>query len=388
MNSLQLSPKQLQEICHDFTNKPNGINTLLSIMLNSLMKAERKDFLVSNHCHGNKANGYRSLRGLGIGEQIELAIPRDRLGQFKPLLLEVMREQQDMLNELCFELYANGLTTRQIEGITENIYGKKLSKSAVSRITESLYEDMKAFRERPLEPHYPIIYLDATYVKTKRETVSSEAYYVVLGVKLDKTREVLGIYNAPTESASTWDSICQDLKERGIQRIELAIIDDLKGLDQRIEKHFACRIQKCVLHLKRRLLSQSKTSHRAELAQDLKDIFCVGKHDSLSASTERAKACYQKWKKYYPQALAILADKDKLSYYLTYLHYENEVQNMIYTTNQIERLNKSFKRTLKIRNSMPNVDSVLTLMSKTAIDMGETTYRYPLSRFADSLLFS
>lgn len=128
-------------------------------MLNSLMKAERKDFLDSNHCHGNKANGYRSLRGLGIGESIELAVPRDRLGQFKPLLLETMREQQETLNELCFELYANGLTTRQIEGITENIYGKKLSKSAVSRITESLYEEMKAFRERPLDPHITPLFI-------------------------------------------------------------------------------------------------------------------------------------------------------------------------------------------------------------------------------------
>ncbi|MCW9710751.1 IS256 family transposase [Avibacterium sp. 21-586] len=387
MTTLQLSPSQLQAICNEFTEKPNGINMLLSIILNILMKAERKDFLTTSNGDGNKANGYRSLRGLGIGESIELSIPRDRLGQFKPLLLEVMREQQDTLNELCFELYANGLTTCQVEDITESIYGKKLSKSAVSRIIESLYEEMKAFQERQLERHYPLIYLDATYVKTKRRTVSSEAYYVVLGVKQDKTREVLGIYNAPTESASTWDNICQDLKDRGIQQIQLAIIDDLKGLELTIEKHFACRVQKCVLHLKRRLLNQSKTSHRTELGQDLKDVFRVGKHDSLSATLARAKSCYQKWRKYYPQALAILADEDKLSDYLTYLHYENEVQNMIYTTNQIERLNKSFKRVLKIRNSMPSVDSVLTLMSKVAIDMGETTYRYPLSRFADSVLF-
>lgn len=209
-----------------------------------------------------------------------------------------MKEQQETLNDLCFELYANGLTTRQIEGITENVYGKKLSKSAVSRITESLYEEMKAFRERPLASDYPIIYLDATYVKTKRETVSSEAYYVVVGIKQDRTREVLGIYNAPTESASTWDIICQDLKERGAERIQLAIIDDLKGLEQTIEKHFNCRVQKCVVHLKRRLLSQIKTKHRAALAQDLKDVFHVGKEDNLSASVQRAKACYQKWKKY------------------------------------------------------------------------------------------
>lgn len=198
----------------------------------------------------------------------------------------------------------------------------------------------------------------------------------------------MGIYNAPTESASTWDIICQDLKDRGIQRIQLAIIDDLKGLEQTVEKHFNCRVQKCVVHLKRHLLSQSKTNHRTELAKDLKEVFRVGKEDNLSASTERAKACYQKWKKYYPQSLAILTDEGKLSYYLTYLHYESEIQNMIYTTNQIERLNKSFKRTLKIRNSMPSVDSVLTLMSKVAIDMGETAYRYPLNRFSNSVLFS
>ena len=152
-----------------------------------------------------------------MGEVLALQVSRDRMGDFKPMLLNIMRDQSDPLNELCFELYAKGLTTRDIESITQRIYGQQLSKSQVSRITNRLSGAMKVFWERELEEHYPIIYLDATFVKTKRERVSSEAYYVVLIVLPDMTREVIGFYNAPTESADFWDEICQDLKQRGLK---------------------------------------------------------------------------------------------------------------------------------------------------------------------------
>ena len=149
---------------------------MLEMTLNAFMKAERDAHL--SETQNNKGNGYRRINGLGIGEALQLNIPRDRLSQFKPWILEVMRESQDTMNELFFELYAKGLTTRDIESITQSLYGKQLSSSSISRITQTFSEEMAVFRSRPIDQHYPIIYLDATFISTRREQVSKEAYYI------------------------------------------------------------------------------------------------------------------------------------------------------------------------------------------------------------------
>lgn len=386
MNNLTLNPEQIQVALNDLLSKPEGLNRVLEMALNSFMKAERSNYLSKQP--NNKGNGYRPVSGLGIGESLSLQVPRDRLNQFKPWILNVMKEQGDTLNELCFELYAKGLTTRDIESVAESIYGQKLSRSAVSRITKSLSAEMQDFREQQLLSYYPIIYLDATYVKTKRDRVSSEAYYIVLAVKPDMTREVIGIYNSPTESAGVWDDILLDLKRRGLAQTDLVVVDDLTGLDTAIERHFNTKVQKCVLHLKRNVLRRVRQSDRKAMAEDLAYVFNLEeRNDNRVELTIRARWLYEKWSNKY-QHLTLFNDDNKLHYYCTYLEFEPEIRNMIYTTNWIERLNKSFKRTLKIRNSMPSVDSVLTLLSKVALDINNHTYQYPVSRFAKSNLFN
>ncbi len=386
MNNLTLNPEQIQVAVNDLLAKPDGLNRVLELALNSFMKAERSNYLSDKP--NNKGNGYRPIAGLGLGESLSLQVPRDRLNQFKPWILNIMKEQGETLNELCFELYAKGLTTRDIESITESIYGQKLSRSAVSRITKSLSQEMQNFREQKLLSYYPIIYLDATYVKTKRDRVSSEAYYIALAVKPDMTREVIGIYNSPTESAGIWDDILKDLKLRGLVQTDLVVIDDLTGLDTAIERHFDAKVQKCVLHLKRNILRRVRQTDRTDMAEDLAYVFNLSeRNDDRDEFKIRAKWLYDKWSKRY-QHLKVFNDQDKLQYYCTYLDFEPDIRNMIYTTNWIERLNKSFKRTLKIRNSMPSVESVLRLLSKVALDINNNTYQYPVSRFIKSNLFN
>ena len=137
MDTLKLNSAQIQVAIDQLTTQPDGLNKLMEIALNSLMRAERSAYLEAAQS-GNKANGYRAINGFGIGDSLALQVPRDRLGLFKPMLLNIMKDQSDGLNELCFELYAKGLTTRDIESITHRIYGQQLSKSQVSRITNSL----------------------------------------------------------------------------------------------------------------------------------------------------------------------------------------------------------------------------------------------------------
>lgn len=351
------------------------------------MKAERDQFLPESL--NNKGNGFRKVNGLGISESLALRIPRDRLSQFKPLILEIMRKSNTQLEELCFELYYKGLTTREIEDITENIYGKKLSKSKISNINKIFYKDMELFRKRQIQSHYPIIYIDATFINTRRvDSVSKEAYYIVLGVKQDMTREIIGIYNQPTESASHWKEIFDDLKSRGLQQCDLLVSDNLSGINSVVELQFeGISIQQCVLHLKRNILRKTLMKHRREMADDLKVVFDMDKvDDELEKAFERANNFAEKWSKYYPHVKKF-SDENEIQYYFSYLKFDYKIRRMIYTTNWIERFNKSIKRTTKIRNSMPSIDSVLTLISKVASEQNNSTYSYPIYNLQEEKLF-
>ena len=178
------------------------------------------------------------------------------------------------------------------------------------------------------------------------------------------------------------------MKDRGLRETKLFIIDNLTGLDSAIEKHFPAQIQKCVLHLKRYILQRVKKQHREILAFDLADIFQIDKtDDSLQEALSRAKACSSKWSKLYP-FLKLLSNKRQMIYYFEYLNYDYRIRSMIYTTNWIERLNKDFKRVIKIRNSMPNVDSVLTLLAKVSMSLNNSRYTYPVHRLRNEMIFN
>ncbi|MFQ5470476.1 MAG: transposase, partial [Gammaproteobacteria bacterium] len=205
---------------------------------------------------------------------------------------------------------------------------------------------------------------------------------------LDTLSGTVCIDNAPTESASIWHEIIADLKQRGLKQCQLFVTDDLQGLDNAIEKHFEkISIQKCVLHLKRNLLKKVRQTHRAQLADDLASLFDLDlADDTLDDAVKRANKIWQRWQPLY-RHLGILNDPDRLRYYFTYLDFHPKIRNMIYTTNWIERLNKDFKRTIKFRNAMPSVQSVMTLLSKVAIDKNESRYRYPIHRLSLDSMF-
>ena len=389
MSKIELNNNQVQQSLDNIALKEGGLNTLLTMTLNSFMKAERQIFLDTNDNKKNKSNGYRKVKGFGVGSGLELSIPRDRLGNFKPIIMDIMKESQDTMNDLIFELYSSGLSTRQIEKISKNIYGKKLSKSSVSRITTEFYDDMKIWMNRKLDKNYPIIFIDATFISTKRvDNVSKEAYFVVLGVKADMTREILGLYNNPIESSGAWDDVLKDLKARGLKNCDLVVSDNLTGLGEVIQMNFdKINHQKCVVHLKRNILNKVKKIDKESIRIDLKYIFDIdNKDDKQKAAFKRATEIYKKWNKKY-KAFDLFNDEEAFNYYTTYLKYSYEIRKMIYTTNWIERLNKDYKRVINFRNSMPSYDSVLTLLSKISIDLNEGRYKYKIHKLSNDKLF-
>jgi putative transposase len=377
---MQLSKVQIQSVLTDLVSRENGLNELLSLTINALMLGERQAHLSSSY-EANKGNGYRYGTAFGLGKQIELKIPRDRLGAFKPIALLLLREQETYLREACFELYSKGLTTAQVGEVLEKLYGTHYSSSSISLINKEFYRAMEQWRSRKLEPHYLVVYIDAIHQKVCRETISTEAFYVLLGVREDYTREVLGIVNIPTESATGWSLVLEDIKQRGVQSIGLVVSDNLTSLDTAVGKVFNSPHQKCVVHLLRNTLAQIHPKHKQAVADDLKKVFDLNiPTDTHQQVHNRLQQFCTQWQKPYP-AMVKKLQQTQLDYYTTYLQFNPQIRRMIYTTNWIERLNRDFRRTLKIRGAMPTVESVLALMSKVAIDKENNLYRYPIQNF-------
>ena len=378
---LKLSNNQLQSVIKAHLLKENGLNDVFTMFVNGLMYSERQAFLTQSE-QNNKGNGYRQATRAGIGSKLQLKIPRDRLGVFQPVILGLLNEQEEQIKNLCFELYGKGLTTRQIESVVENIYGTTYSKSSISRITTDFSSLVDAWLERQLDSFYPIIYIDAIHIKVRRETVATEAFYVMLGLKENHTREVLGIVNIPQESASGWQEVLENIQSRGIKKVGLFVFDGLTGLDNVVGKVFAESMkQNCVLHFQRNLNKHIRVIHRTEFSSDLKQVF---NPDNVFYTPKEAiqnlKQTLDKWSKTYP-ILKSTMKRDDLDDLFTYLNFNYRVRRMIYTTNWIERLNKSFRRTLKMRNALPSPKAAITLMGYVAMEMEEKTYSYPISNF-------
>ena len=365
---MDLTKLQLSELIHKHAAKGNGLHDLMEIMLESMMVAERSEFLADNP--GNKGNGYRPGSTYGQGRKLEFRIPRDRYGNFHPQILAILRDQEEECDRLAGVLYTKGLTQEQVSDVFDQIYGQHYSRASISRMVECVRTQVNEWLERGLEEYYPVVFVDCVHIKIHRKrSVATEAFYVALAVTEEGTREVLGIFNMPQESASGWGDIFDRMKDRGLQRVGLMVADGIKGLDSVIgEKFPGTPLQRCVTHLKRNMFAKVRHGDKTALASDLRDIFRTGQRDYTveMAWTKWQEMC-DRWGKDY-RAIKLLRNNADYKAYMTYLNYAPEIQAMIYTTNWIERLNRDFRRVTRMRTAMPNEESVLTLIGSVAMD--------------------
>ncbi len=383
MSELKLTNSQFNSVLESkIQNNDLGLKDILQLSLNTLMKSERDFFLSNDSNSDNKGNGYRYITPSLDGNLIELRIPRDRFGNFQPHILNLIKHNQERLSEVAFSLYSSGMSTSQVCELFEKIYGKEYSKSGISNLCESSRKLALEWLERPIEDFYPVIYIDAHYNSVRRgKTTSKEAFYVVLGVKEDFTREVLSVINHPTESSTLWKDVFNDLKERGLKSINMCVSDALIGINDAVEESFnEVDVQLCTVHLKRELSKYVKPVDRQEFMDDLKNLFKVGNADyTYEKAQTKIDTLKTKWSDY--KKITKTLNSKRLKYYFTYLEYEPMIQSMIYTTNWIERLNKNFKISMNIRQSMPSSDSALALLSAVSIKITQSTYRYPIYNF-------
>lgn len=363
-----LTKEQISEQMRKHAEKKNGFHDLMEIMLESMMFAERGEFLSENP--GNKGNGYRPGHSYGQGKRLEFRIPRDRYGNFHPRILAILRDQEEECDRLAGVLYSKGLTQDQVSDVFDQIYGEHYSKSSISRMVECVRIQVNEWLERGLEEYYPVVFVDCVHIKIHRKrSVASEAFYVALAVTEEGTREVIYIGNMPVESSTGWGEIFEALKDRGLKRIGLMVADGIKGLDTVIgEKFPGTPLQRCVTHLKRNMFAKVRHGDKAALAADLRDIFRTGQRDyTVEIAWTKWQDMCDRWGKDY-LSIKRLRDNPDYKAYLTYLNYAPEIQGMIYTTNWIERLNRDFRRVTRMRTAMPNEESVLALMGSVAMD--------------------
>ncbi len=363
-----LTKEQLLEQMCKHAQKKNGYHDLMEMMIESMMLAERDEFLAEDP--SNKGNGYRPGRAYGQGKMLEFRIPRDRHGNFYPQILAILRDQEEECDRLAGALYTKGLTQEQAGDVFEQVYGQHYFKASISRMVESVRTQVGEWLERGLDEYYPIVFVDCVHIKIhRRHSVAAEAFYVALAVTEEGSRDVLGIFNIPQESATGWGDIFDRLKERGLQRVGLIVADGIKGLDTVLgEKFPGTALQRCVTHLKRNMLSKVHHTDKAALAADLRDVFRARQRDyTVETAWEKWLDLCTRWGRDY-QSIKALRNNTDYKAYMTYLNYNPKIQSMIYITNWIERLNRDFRRVTKMRTAMPNEESVLTLMGSVAMD--------------------
>lgn len=370
---MELTQLQISEILSNYTSSSEGFVTLQSLIMNSLMKHER-DLFVANTEH-EQCNGFRSRRWYSHGFEFSLRIPRSRSGNFYPVLLGLIRSESEERAKLFNLLYTKGLTTEQIGDISETIYGRTYSKQQVSYLSNTCREDVDKWLKRSLSSHYLAVYIDATFIATRRDKqVSKEAYYTILGVLEDGSREVLSVVNHPTEGAICWKEELEALKERGVTQIDLVVSDALQGIENAVCAAFPqASHQFCVAHVKRQILNCVSHKDKPQMAEELNEVFTLENKEIGSLSGHKLFITFvAKWEKKYPILKKYKADRN--SAYFTYMDFPVQVQRCIYTTNWIERLNRKYKRTIKMRTSMPSNKSVLFLLASVAMEETKTTY--------------
>ncbi|MFY7963262.1 MAG: IS256 family transposase [Chitinophagaceae bacterium] len=375
---MNFTQEQICELLSEVAKEKDGYRTLLKLSLEAIMKAEREQF---NELEGDNSNGYRLSSVFAHHGKMELVIPRSRHHNFYPLILSLIKDQDKESETLAFELYKNGLTTEQVGNLFGKIYGKEYSKSAISQMMTDARTDVFAWLERKnLDKIYPIIYIDATYWHTRREeSVSNEAYYTILAVKQDRTREVLSVVNHPTEGATNWQEAFESLKKRGVEQVQLVVCDGLTGIENAVAKVFPqAAMQLCTVHLTRSILNKVKPTDKQDVANDLKEVLNPDTAtDTAKDGIKKLNNFVDKWIKKYPSFK--LYKEHRYQLYFTYLEYDVGIRRMIYTTNWIERLNRNYKRTLRMRSSMPSPKSVLFLLGSVAMSRKE--FDYPIYQF-------
>jgi putative transposase len=314
----------------------------------------------AGHGSGNSRNGSTpKMLGTEVGD-IGLATPRDRNGSFEPRLVPKGQRRVGGLSDMIISLYAGGMTIRDIQAHLERTLGTELSHETISNITDAVAEEVKTWQARPLEPVYPIVYLDALVVKVKEShQVRNKAAHIAVGVDCDGVKHVLGIWVQTSEGAKFWGGVLAELRNRGVKDVLIACCDGLTGFPEAIEATWPQTVvQTCVVHLIRASMRFIGYNDRKAVAAALRPIYTAATVDAAGQALDLFEASALGVK--YPATVRVW--RDAWERFIPFLEFPPEVRKIIYTTNAVESLNYQLRKIIKNRGHFPNDDAVVKLL--------------------------
>jgi putative transposase len=290
---------------------------------------------------------------------VEVRTPRDRDGSFEPRLVAKRQTRLAGLDDKILGLYAGGMTVRDISAHLSELYGVEVGRDTISRVTDAVLEDVQAWRTRPLDSVYPIVYFDALRVKVREDrSVQNRACYLALGVTCDGEREVLGLWWQETEGAKFWLAVLNDLRRRGVQDVLISCVDGLKGFPDAIEAVFpAAWVQTCIVHLIRASLRYVNYRDRKKVASALRPIYTAPNAEHALVELERFDT---EWGERYPAT--VNAWRTSWEHVIPFLSLPDELRRAVYTTNTIEGLHRQIRKAIKTRGHFPDEQAATKLI--------------------------
>jgi putative transposase len=308
---------------------------------------------------GNTRNGSTPKTLITEQGPVEIKTPRDRDGSFDPQIVRKRQRRFEGFDDKIIALYSRGLSTRDIEAHLQEIYGVRVGRDLISRVTDAVMDDARAWASRPLDDVYPVVFLDALVLKIRDGgSVQRKACYLALGVNMEGEREVLGMWFQETEGAKFWMQVLNDLKQRGVQDILIACVDGLKGFPEAIEAIFPrTTVQTCIVHLIRHSLKYVPRRQYDQVVRDLKPIYTAIDADAALLALE---AFDEKW----GEKLGVITQawRSAWEHVTPFMAFPPDVRRVIYTTNAIEALNRQLRKAIKTKGHFPNEDSARKLI--------------------------
>ena len=356
-------PKDFWKDFKDRKDFDEFFNELFKEGINQLLNAEMTDHLgYEKHSKegensGNSRNGdYPKTLKTNLGE-ITLNVPRDRNGEFDPKVVPKHESRlSDEIAQVIIGLYSRGMSTNDIEQQIEQIYGVHVDSTSVSNITNVLVDSIKEWQSRPLEQVYFVVWMDGISIKIRHNgKIINKTIYLVIGLTQEGLKQVLGMWIAPTESASFWMSVLTDLRARGVEDILIASTDNLTGFTDAIKSVFPDTVtQLCVVHQVRNSLRYVVWKEKKVFAADMKEIYHAA---TIEAAEQALKKFEKKWGQKY--AYAVRSWKNNWENLTQFFEYPLEIRKIVYTTNTIESLNRGIRKYTKTKSIFPHDQAAL-----------------------------
>ncbi len=304
----------------------------------------------------NARNGTRSKTVLTKAGPVEIAVPRDRAGSFEPVVVAKRQRRLGAIEDVVLSLSARGLTHGDIAAHLADVYGSEVSKTTISTITDKVLDSMGEWQNRPLDPVYPVVFIDAIHVKVRDGQVANRPIYVALAVTVDGNRDILGLWAGDGgEGAKYWQQVLTEIKNRGVADVLMLVCDGLKGLPESVGNVWPQTIvQTCVVHLIRGSFRYAARQDWDKLARALRPIYTA---DTVAAAEDRFLEFTEVWGAKYPAIVRLW--ENAWPEFVPFLQFDKEIRRIVCTTNAIESVNARIRKAVKARGHFPNEQAAL-----------------------------